>query len=157
MNHEYYMELALAQAKHAWDLDEIPVGAVVVYEQQIIGCGYNQTISTNDPSAHAEIVAMRAAARHLNNYRLTNCSLYVTLEPCCMCAMALIHARIKNLYFGAFDYKTGACFSCFDLIFNKKHNHKIYVQGGIKQKECAQLLSDFFIYKRMLKKTKNVR
>lgn len=154
MDHDYYMELALAQAQEARKLDEIPVGAVIVYNKEVIATGFNQTITGCDPSAHAEIVALRKAAKYLGNYRLNDTSIYVTLEPCCMCAMALIHARVANLYFGAFDYKTGACFSCFDLIFNKKHNHRIFVQGGIKQKECSYLLSDFFASKRALKRQK---
>lgn len=155
-SHEYFMSLALAQAQTARDLDEIPVGAVITYENQVIATGFNQTILKHDPSAHAEMVALRRAGQALGNYRLIDCNLYVTLEPCAMCAMALIHARIKNLYFGAFDNKTGACGSAFDFIYNRKHNHQIYVHGGILQKSCSLILSEFFFTKRMEKKRKRL-
>lgn len=116
-------------------IGEIPVGAVIVNKDgDIVATGYNQTICSNDSSAHAEIVALRALGQRVSNYRFPDYSIYVTLEPCCMCAMALIHARLKNLYFGAYDLKTGACGSAFNLISDPKHNHKIIVEGGILKK-----------------------
>lgn len=152
-DHNYYMSQAYNEALKARDIGEIPVGAVIVDPQgHIVAAGYNQTISTNDPSAHAEIVALRELGKKVLNYRFPDYSIYVTLEPCCMCAMALIHARIKNLYFGAYDLKTGACGSVFNLISAPEHNHRINVEGGISKSECSELLSAFFRERRKAKK-----
>lgn len=152
-DHEYYMSLAFKEALKAKAIGEIPVGAVIVDPKgEVIATGYNQTISSNDPSAHAEIVALRALGKAVSNYRFPDYSIYVTLEPCCMCAMALIHSRLKNLYFGAYDLKTGACGSAFNLISNPKHNHEIKVEGGILRDECSMLLSKFFKERRKAKK-----
>lgn len=141
---EHWMQLALQQAHKAQRLDEVPVGAVVVLQQQVVGAGHNQPISRHDPSAHAEIVALRQAAAALQNYRLPGTTLYVTLEPCCMCVGAMLHARIERLVFGAFDPKTGAVSSQFSLLGEPAHNHRIAVQGGVCATECGSLLSDFF-------------
>ena len=152
-DHSYYMTKAYQEALKAKKIGEIPVGAVIVNKDgDIVSTGYNQTISSNDSSAHAEIVALRALGQRVSNYRFPDYSIYVTLEPCCMCAMALIHARLKNLYFGAYDLKTGACGSAFNLISDPKHNHKIIFEGGILKKECSALLSDFFKERRQPKK-----
>ncbi len=146
----YFMRQALKQARKAYDIDEVPVGAVVVKDGKIIARGHNKSISLTDCTAHAEIVALRKACRKLNNYRLTDCSMYVTIEPCTMCMGALIHARIKTLYFGARDIKTGACGSVFD-INEKKLNHKINIKIGLLQQECAKIIKMFFEHKRRLK------
>lgn len=142
------MRLALAQAWLAATRGEVPVGAVAVHEGRIVGTGCNRTICGRDPSAHAEIVALRAAGRCLDNYRLPGLRLYVTLEPCCMCAMAMIHARVAELYFGAYDERTGACGSCFDLPADPRHNHRLTVRGGILLQPCRELLLAFFRQRR---------
>ena len=142
------MRLALAQAWLAAACGEVPVGAVAVSEGRIVGTGGNRTISRRDPSAHAEIVALRAAGRCLDNYRLPGLRLYVTLEPCCMCAMAMIHARVAELYFGAYDERAGACGSCFDLPADPRHNHRLSVCGGILLEPCRELLLSFFRQRR---------
>lgn len=139
---------ALTLAKLAGEAGEVPVGAVVTREGQIVGRGYNAPISTHDPSAHAEIQAMRAAAATLGNYRLTDCSLYVTLEPCAMCAGAIMHARINRLVYGAADPKTGACGSVVDLFAESRLNHHARVEGGLLAGECGALLSQFFRQRR---------
>lgn len=141
---EHWMSEALGLARQAQTAGEVPVGAVVVYQEQIIGQGYNRSITERDPSAHAEVVAMRAAARHLDNYRLSDTTLYVTLEPCVMCVGAMLHARIRRLVFGARDPKTGAVGSVFDLLADSRHNHAVEVTGGVLESECSQLLRDFF-------------
>ncbi len=138
--------LALAQMGHA--KGEVPVGAVVVRNGAIIGRGYNQPVSLSDPTAHAEIVALRDAARALDNYRLIDCDLYVTLEPCAMCAGAIIHARIAHLVYGAADPKTGACGSVTDLFSQPRLNHHTAVQGGVLAAECGVLLQQFFAARR---------
>lgn len=140
----YWMQEAVNLAHYAEKQNEVPVGAVVVYSEQVIGSGWNQPIATNDPTAHAEIIAMRQAAQHLSNYRLIDATLYVTLEPCIMCVGAILHARIKRLVFGALDPKTGAIKSVFNILNNTKLNHKIMVESGILEQECALLLTDFF-------------
>ena len=123
LNDEYFMSLALSQARHAWDLGEIPVGAVIVNAaNEIVSVGCNRTIIDNDPCAHAEIVALRNAGKVLDTYRLTDLTMYVTLEPCCMCSGALIHARLKRLVYGAKDPKTGACGSVFDVLIDSRHS-----------------------------------
>lgn len=142
------MQLAIAQAELAASLGEVPVGAVVVLNQEVIATAHNQPIGQHDPSAHAEIQALRLAAARLGNYRLVDCHLYVTLEPCAMCAGAIQHARIKQLVFGAKDLKTGACGSVIDLMAEKKLNHHTQVIAGVMADECAKLLSDFFKQRR---------
>jgi len=144
-----FMGAALALALAASKLGEVPVGAVVVKGGQIIGTGSNAPISRRDPSAHAEILALRAAASALENYRLTDCTLYVTLEPCAMCAGAIQHARIARVVFGASDAKTGACGSVVNLFAEPLLNHHTQVQGGLLAKDCGELLSTFFRQRRM--------
>jgi tRNA(adenine34) deaminase len=141
---EVWMRRALELARRAEALGEVPVGAVVVHDSEIIGEGWNQPITSNDPTAHAEIVALRAAAQRLRNYRLTDTSLYVTLEPCAMCAGAIIHARIARVVFGAPDPKAGAGGSVFNLLANERLNHRASARGGVLADECAGLLQDFF-------------
>lgn len=148
IDHDRYMQAALELAKEAADMGEVPVGAVVVKDGEIIGRGRNAPISQHDPSAHAEIQAMRDAAARLGNYRLVGCSLYVTLEPCAMCAGAIQHARIANLVYGASDPKTGACGSVIDLMAETKLNHHTEVTGGVLAQECGNLLSAFFASRR---------
>lgn len=138
------MRAAIRLAKRAATNQEVPVGAVVVYAGTISGAGWNQSIFQNDPCAHAEIVALRAAAKSMNNYRLLNTTLYVTLEPCAMCIGAMLHARIKRLVFGAYDPKTGAAGSVFNLLSDVSHNHSIEVEKGVLEQECGGLLRDFF-------------
>ncbi len=143
-----FMQAALALAANAADNGEVPVGALVVREGEIIGRGQNSMIARNDPTAHAEILALRDAARHLGNYRLVDCELYVTLEPCAMCAGAMMHARIARVIFGASDPKTGACGSVVDLFAEQRLNHHAEVTGGILAETCAQQLKDFFALRR---------
>jgi tRNA(adenine34) deaminase len=140
----YFMQRAIELAQQAEVENEVPVGAVVVKDGNIVGEGFNQPITHSDPSAHAEIVAMRNAGKKLNNYRLVDSTLYVTLEPCAMCAMAMVHARVKRVVFGAQDLKTGACGSVFSLINSPHHNHQIKVEGGLLAEPCSHLLSNFF-------------
>lgn len=151
---EQYMRLALIQAQHAQSMGEVPVGAVVVHQNEVIAQAHNQTISLNDPAAHAEILAMRLAGKMLQNYRLVDCDLYVTLEPCSMCAGAMIHARISNLIFAADDFKTGAIKSMDQMLNRPHHNHQVAVRSGILKTECGQILTDFFKMKRNAKKSK---
>lgn len=144
-NDEYWMRYALNLAQKAWELGEVPVGAVLVdAEQKILGFGYNQMIQRHDPCAHAELLAMQAAGRTLENYRLNRTTLYVTLEPCCMCAGAMVHARIERLVFGAYDPKTGAAGSVFHLLEGDKLNHKVAVEGGCLAEACGEVLKSFF-------------
>ena len=145
---EQFMREALNLARHAATCDEVPVGAVIVHQGEIIGRGYNQPIQRRDPSAHAEILALRDAAKQLENYRLPGCELYVTLEPCIMCVGAILHARIEQVYFGASDPKTGAAGSIVDLFAETRLNHHASVVGGVLADECAALLSAFFAAKR---------
>lgn len=156
LNHEntdqYFMEQAFKLAQKAEQYNEIPVGAVVVYQGKIIGEGFNQSIMLNDPSAHAEMLAIRQAGEYLNNYRLIDCTLYVTLEPCPMCAGLLVHSRIKKLVYASPDLKTGAAGSTFNLVCNDQLNHQILVTGGVLQEQCSQLLSAFFKRRRAEKK-----
>ena len=142
------MRAALEQARLALAAGEVPIGAVVVIDGSVISAGYNQPISAVDPTAHAEIVALRAAARAVGNYRLTDAFLYVTLEPCVMCVGALIHARIARIVYGAPDPKTGACGSVFDLAASSKMNHRIEVIGGVLAEEGGALLKQFFAARR---------
>lgn len=154
----HFMQRAFELAQQAEKLDEIPVGAVVVYQGKIIGEGFNQSILLNDPSAHAEMIAIRQAGTHLNNYRLLDCTLYVTLEPCPMCAGLLVHSRIKRLVYASPDLKTGAAGSAFNLVSSSQLNHQLIVDNGIMAGQCSELLSDFFkrrrSEKKALKKTK---
>jgi tRNA(adenine34) deaminase len=141
---ERWMRRALELAEHAQAQGEVPVGAVVVRDDTLIGEGWNQPIGMRDPTAHAEVLALRAAAQASDNYRITGTTLYVTLEPCPMCVGALIHARVARLVFGAFDPKTGAAGSVFDLAGSERHNHRIRIDGGVLETECAELLRRFF-------------
>ena len=139
-----FMQQALEQAKLAAIAGEVPVGAVLVRDGQVISTGFNQPISKSDPSAHAEIMALRAAAHAESNYRLPGTTLYVTLEPCTMCAGAMLHARVERVVFGATDPKTGAAGSVMNVFLEKQINHQTQVEGGIMGDECGQLLRDFF-------------
>lgn len=139
-----WMREALALARQAGLEDEVPIGAVVVRNGEIVGRGWNRNIGLNDPSAHAEIMAMRDAGERLSNHRLIDCSLYVTLEPCPMCVGAMIHARLKRVVFGANDPKTGAAGGMFDLLGDPAHNHMVEVGSGCLAEECSTLLRDFF-------------
>lgn len=153
MQDEDYMRLAMALAEEAASQGEVPVGAVVVKNGEVIGRGRNAPISLNDPTAHAEIQAMREAAQSLGNYRLVECTLYVTLEPCAMCSGAIQHARITRLVYGASDPKTGCCGSVVNLMTEQKLNHHCEVTAGVLAEECGALLSTFFRQRR-LEKTK---
>ncbi|MDE2402726.1 MAG: tRNA adenosine(34) deaminase TadA [Burkholderiales bacterium] len=142
------MRIALDQAQNAWLAGEVPVGAVIMREGQVIATGYNRPITTHDPTAHAEIVALRHAAQLLENYRLPECELYVTLEPCAMCAMALMHARFKRVFFAAKDPKTGVAGSVLDLFALKQLNHHTQIVGGLLAEPASKLLRDFFSERR---------
>jgi tRNA(adenine34) deaminase len=145
---EQYMAEALRLAREGAVMGEVPVGAVVVRDGEIIGRGFNAPISRQDPTAHAEILALRDAARHLGNYRLPGCELYVTLEPCVMCSGAIIHARIARVIFGARDLKTGACGSVVNLFDETRLNYHAKVTEGVLAAECSALLTNFFAAKR---------
>lgn len=145
---EAYMRLALEQAQQAWNLGEVPVGAVVVKDGEVIAVGCNQPIGRHDPTAHAEIVALRAAAEKLGNYRLPGCELYVTLEPCVMCSGAMMHARLARVVFGAADPKTGACGSVLNLFEQEQLNHHTEVVGGVLADDCGAMLKNFFAARR---------
>jgi tRNA(adenine34) deaminase len=145
---EAAMRLALAQAQNAWLVGEVPVGAVILRDGQLIATGYNRPITTHDPTAHAEIVALRHAATLLENYRLPDCELFVTLEPCAMCSMALLHARFKRVVFGAPDPKTGAAGSVLDLYADRRLNHHTRVLGGVLAAQCGDMLRGFFAERR---------
>lgn len=151
-NDTRWMEQALALAVRASrEDDEIPVGALVIApDGVVIGEGWNRNIAEHDPSAHAEIVAMRRAGQSLGNHRLVGCTLYVTLEPCAMCAMAMVHARIARVVFGAFDPKTGAAGSVFDMLGDPRHNHRIEVTGGVLADVAGPMLTNYFRAKRGL-------
>ena len=129
-------------------MGEVPVGAVIVKDNKIIAKGYNRCIADKDPSAHAEIIALRKAGKREKNYRLNGCSVYVTIEPCPMCAGALVHARVSDIFFGAFDKKAGACGSVFKVSNSKKLNHRINTKSGILKDECASIIKKFFEKKR---------
>lgn len=150
--HERFMALALAQAQLAWDRGEVPVGAVVVRDGEVIATGFNQPISGHDPTAHAEIVALRAAADKLGNYRLPGCELYVTLEPCIMCSGAMMHARLARVIYAATDPKTGACGSVVNLFDEPSLNHHTDVLGGVLADQASSLLRAFFAERRALAK-----
>ena len=141
---DYWMQQALELAHKAEQQDEVPVGAVIVKDDQLIAEGWNRPIQSHDPSAHAEMMAIRQAGQLLNNYRLIDTTLYVTLEPCPMCVGAMIHARVKRLVFGAYDHKTGAAGSVFDLLQAVQHNHRVEVTGGVLEQDCRAMLQSFF-------------
>lgn len=148
-----FMALALDQAHNGWAMGEVPVGAIIVRDRQVLATGFNQPVANHDPTAHAEIQAMRAAAALVGNYRLAGCTLYVTLEPCAMCAGAIQHARIARLVYGARDPKTGACGSVVDLFAETRLNHHTAVEGGVLAERCGRLLSDFFAERRALRRS----
>lgn len=142
---ESFMRHALELAAHARDADgEVPVGAILTLDGEIVGESWNRNITLNDPSAHAEIGALRAAGQRLHNHRFPGATLYVTLEPCAMCAMALVHARVARVVYGATDPKTGAAGSVFDTLVSSRHNHRVAVQGGLLADESSELLRAFF-------------
>ena len=148
MNDEDFMRAALEQARMAGACDEVPVGAVVVRDGEIVGRGFNQPIGRHDPTAHAEVMALRDAAERLGNYRLPGCELFVTLEPCAMCCGAMMHARLARVVFGARDPKTGAAGSVIDLFAEARLNHHADIVGGVLADECGALLSSFFAARR---------
>ena len=147
-----YMRAALNEAKKAYKKEEVPVGVVIVKEGKIIAKAHNLKESKKDTTCHAEILAIQKASKKLNSWRLENCEMYVTLEPCSMCAGALIQARIKKVYIGTMDYKTGACGSVFNLLEDYTFNHKVECESGILKEECEKILQDFF---KELRKKKN--
>jgi len=150
------MAQAVECAKQAELIDEVPVGAIIVKDDKIIGSGYNQVISNHDASAHAEVQAIRNTGKNMKNYRLVDTVLYVTLEPCMMCVGAIVHARIGQIVFGAFDKKTGmagTCENCFDKPY---HNHQVEIVGGVLEQDCSQLLQQFFKYRRADKKARSL-
>ncbi|MBP3502090.1 MAG: tRNA adenosine(34) deaminase TadA [Clostridia bacterium] len=149
-----YMKLALKEAKKAYDKGEIPVGAVIVKNDVVIAKAHNLKEIKNDTTKHAEILAIQKASKKLNSWRLENCEMYVTLEPCSMCAGALIQSRIKKVYIGAMDYKTGACGSVLNLLKDFKFNHIVDVETGILSEECEEILKNFF---KELRKTKKIQ
>ncbi len=145
---QYWMEQALLQAKCAYANHEVPIGAIIIANNTVIGIGANAPIANCDPTAHAEIIAIRDAAQRINNYRLSNATLYSTIEPCAMCVGAMIHARITRLVFGAFEPKTGAVSSAFQLLDGCRHNHTIEYHGGVLHDRAQQLLQSFFSKRR---------
>ena len=145
---EFWMREAFTLARHAGANQEVPVGAVIVHQGKIIGKGYNQPIHANDPSAHAEVIAIRDAAQSLQNYRLLDTTLYVTLEPCVMCVGAILHARIKRLVFGACDPRAGAAGTVFNLMADPRHNHNVELTAGVLEQDCSRLLKEFFKVRR---------
>ena len=152
---EDYVRQALILARRAQDTDEVPVGALVVVRGQVIGEGWNQPVRSHDPTAHAEIVALRAAAAQAGNYRLDSATLYATLEPCAMCLGAAIHARVARVVFGAWDLKAGACGSVFDLTREPRLNHRLDVFGGVCAEECREILQRFFEARRAAPRDKD--
>ena len=144
LNDELWMEEALRSAQRALEVGEVPVGAVVVRNGRIVGRGWNRSIRENDPTSHAEVVAIREAGATLGNYRLEDCDLFVTIEPCAMCAAAMVHARIQRLIYGAEDAKAGAVRSVMQLLEHPAMNHRVEVQGGVLAGRCAEVLQTFF-------------
>jgi len=151
-NDEFWMRHALKLAQRAWDEGEVPVGAVLVHEGRVIGEGWNRPIGHHDPTAHAEMMAIRQGGKVIENYRLLDTTLYVTLEPCVMCAGAMVHGRIGRLVFGARDAKTGAAGSLLDVLRHPGMNHQVQIEQGVLAEECAALLSEFFRQRRAEKK-----
>lgn len=147
-NDEYWMRQALILAQKAEQQGEVPVGAIIVLENELIGAGWNQPIDQNDPTAHAEIIALRSACLQQQNYRLPNSTMYITLEPCIMCAGAIVHARIERVVFAATEPKTGAAGSCFDIFNSSQLNHRVLYEQGVLAEESSKLLRDFFRAKR---------
>jgi tRNA(adenine34) deaminase len=156
-NDQHWMQLALNLADKAKQQGEIPVGAILVRDNQIIGQGWNQSISLNDPSAHAEMMAIRDAGKNIQNYRLINTTLYVTLEPCPMCAGLLVHSRIDKLVYGAADQKTGAAGSLMCLVNDSRLNHQVTVTSGVLAEQCSEKLSEFFRQRRAQKKAEKLQ
>ena len=146
---EKYMTYAYELAQKAYKKDEVPVGAVIVYNNKIIATGYNKRQKTQDATNHAEVIAIKKACKKLKTFRLNDCTLYVTLEPCVMCAGAIINARIGKVVFGAYDKKFGCCGSLYNLLGDKKFNHHPEVVGGVMEQECSKILTDFFESKRI--------
>jgi len=146
--HEHFMKLALQQAVAAFDLDEVPVGAVIVHEDRVIGAAHNRSIQLRDPTAHAEMMAITQAAEAIGDWRLENCTLYATLEPCPMCAGAILQSRIPHVVFGATDPKSGAVKSMFQLLTDHRLNHMSTVVDGVMQEDCGAILTEFFRQKR---------
>lgn len=144
MNKEFFMQKALEQAKIAYKKNEVPIGAVIVKDNKIIATGYNLREKKQNATMHAEIIAINKACKKLKSWRLSDCDIYITLEPCLMCLGAILNARIKNLYFGAFDKSHSSISSHQELLSKSVLNHKIIIEGGILQVECSQILSDFF-------------
>jgi len=147
--HERWMEFALKEARNAFSKNEVPVGAVVVHGGAVIGKGFNQTEMMNDPTAHAEMIALTAAASSLNSKWLKGCTLYVTLEPCPMCAGAIVLSRIPAIVFGCYDPKMGACGTLFSITDDERLNHRVHTIGGVLDAECGELLKEFFKKKRV--------
>jgi tRNA(adenine34) deaminase len=145
---ELWMHEALRAAQRALELGEVPVGAVVVHEGKIVGSGFNRNISDSDPTAHAEVIALREAGRALDNHRLNECDLFATIEPCAMCAGAMVHARIRRLFYGADDPKAGAVHSIMHVLNHPGLNHKIEICSGVLAGRCAEILQEFFRSKR---------
>lgn len=148
---EYYMRLALREAEKAYERQEVPIGAVIVHENKVIGKGYNQIEMLQDPTAHAEMIAITAAVSSLGSRRLLDCTLYVTIEPCCMCAGAIVLARIPRLVFGAADPKAGACTSLYSITEDSRLNHRCTVEHGLLQEDCAGIIRAFFAERRKAK------
>ena len=156
VKHEQWMKAALQEAQRAFNGDEVPVGAIVVHQGEIIGRGYNQMEQLQDPTAHAEMIAITAASNHLHSKWLENCTLYVTLEPCPMCAGAVVLARIPTLVFGLYDPKAGACGTLYNIVEDRRLNHSVHVVGGICDKDSEALLRDFFAKKRIIQRKNSV-
>ena len=154
MHDEAYMAMAMDLARQAADAGEVPVGALVVCQGEVVGRGFNQPIGRHDPTAHAEVVALRDAAARVGNYRLPGCELFVTLEPCMMCAGAMMHARIARVVYGARDAKTGVAGSVLNLFDETRLNHHARVAGGVLADECSRMLSEFFAMRRALARQK---
>jgi tRNA(adenine34) deaminase len=147
-----FMRLALKEARNALESNEVPVGTVVVHNNQVIGKGYNQVETLKDPTAHAEMIAITAASNHIGDWRLNECDIYVTVEPCIMCTGAILNARIKNLFFAEFDPKFGACGSLYNLPEEKKYNHLVNIYSGLCADESRTLLQEFFRNLRIIEK-----
>lgn len=154
MNKEYFMKEALKEAEKAYNINEVPIGAVIVRDGEIVGRGFNTRESDKDPTAHAEMNAIRAASGLLGGWRLHQCDMYVTVEPCPMCAGAIMLSRIKNLYIGAEDSKGGACGSVINIPQNEKFNHFVNIEYGILEEECRDILQKFFVKLREMRKAK---
>ena len=150
--HEHYMKMALQQAGAAFEADEVPVGAIIVHEQRVIGAAHNLTQQLRDPTAHAEMMAITQAADAMKDWRLENCTMYVTLEPCPMCAGAILQARIPHVVFGALDPKGGAVESMFQLLSDSRLNHEASITSGVFGKDCGEILTEFFRRKRAMGK-----